>query len=51
MPIVEKIIGVTNSDVLPNVKFYQITVSYPEHFYVISQSGKYTYVVKRKVHA
>ncbi|KJH53080.1 Sybindin-like family protein [Dictyocaulus viviparus] len=51
MQIVEKIVNTVNSDILPNTKFYHITVSYPEHFYVISQSGKYTYVVKRKVHA
>ncbi|KAJ1374339.1 hypothetical protein KIN20_037009 [Parelaphostrongylus tenuis] len=51
MPIIEKIMNMANLDVLPNTKFYQITVSYPEHFYAISQSGKYTYIVKRKVHA
>ncbi|KAK6743738.1 hypothetical protein RB195_010811 [Necator americanus] len=51
MHVVEKIVGVPNTTMLPNTKFNQLTISYPDHFYTISQSGKYTFVVKRKVHS
>ncbi|VDP14864.1 unnamed protein product [Heligmosomoides polygyrus] len=51
MSVVEKITSVSSTSIPPSTKFNQITVSYPDHFYTISQSGKYTFVVKRKVHA
>ncbi|KAK5976267.1 hypothetical protein GCK32_009823 [Trichostrongylus colubriformis] len=50
MVAVEKILGVLNPNVLPNTKFYQLTVSYPEYSYTIIESGKYTFVVKRRLH-
>ncbi|RCN37831.1 Sybindin-like family protein [Ancylostoma caninum] len=49
MHVVEKIVNVPNT--LPGTRFNQLTVSYSDHFYTISQSGKYTFVVKRKVHS
>uniref|UniRef100_A0A7I4YA06 Late endosomal/lysosomal adaptor and MAPK and MTOR activator 4 n=1 Tax=Haemonchus contortus TaxID=6289 RepID=A0A7I4YA06_HAECO len=51
MAIVEKVLSITSSGALPSSKFYQITVSYTDHFYTIIESGRYTFVVKRKLHA
>ncbi|EPB70119.1 Sybindin-like family protein [Ancylostoma ceylanicum] len=49
MHVVEKIVSVPNT--MSGTRFNQLTVSYSDHFYTIAQSGKYTFVVKRKVHS
>uniref|UniRef100_A0A1I7XVR2 Trafficking protein particle complex subunit n=1 Tax=Heterorhabditis bacteriophora TaxID=37862 RepID=A0A1I7XVR2_HETBA len=49
--IVEKILNLSRMDILPNTKFNQISVVFKEYFYTISQSGKYTFIVKRRLNA